>query len=100
MMKWRVVGSTASGPGGRVRLQRLGDQREGTLVLVPGPDVGLDLQGFLDRGHFEERRDDDGLPGGRNQRGGGALGAPPADAGEVFERRAGFDEDCGDPLLP
>ena len=35
-----------------------------------------------------------GLAVSRDQGSGGALGAPPADAGEVFEGGAGFDEDC------
>ena len=85
----RAVGGTA---------QRLGDDLEGALVFVPGADVGLDLQGFLDGGNLEKWRDDERLAFGGDQGSRGALGAPPADAGEVFEGGAGFDEDCGDLL--
>ena len=74
----------------------LGDQLEGALVFVPGTDIGGDRQALLDGGYFEERRDDDGLAGGRDQRCGRAFRAPPADAGEILERRAGLDEAGGD----
>ncbi len=75
---------------------RIRDQRERALVLVPGPHVGLDPQRLFDGGHLEERRDDDGLALRRDQRRGGALGAPPADPGEVFERGTRFDQHGGD----
>ena len=97
-MKWRVVCSTASGRSAGAA-QRLGDDFERALVFVPGADVGLDLEGFLDGGNLEEWRDDNRLAFGGDQGRGGALGAPPADAGEVFEGGAGFDEDCRELLL-
>ena len=78
---------------------RAGQERERALVLMPGPNVGIDLQCLLDGRLLEERRDDDGLAFGRDQRRGGALRAPPANAGEVFQGGARFDQEGGDFLL-
>jgi hypothetical protein len=96
-MNQRVVASTASGPlGGAAVAQRLRDQRVRALVLVPRPDVAAGRERLAHRRLLERGRDDDRFAVGGNDRRGGALGAPPADAAEILERRAGFDEQRAD----
>ena len=70
--------------------QRADHPGEGAFVLVPGPDVGGDLQGLADRWLLEGRGDDHRVALHRDHRRRGAFRPPPLDAGEIFEAGPGL----------
>ena len=92
-MKKRVVASMASGPPWPDRARRLRAARRGSRPPSRA-HVGGDLQCLADRGLLEGGCDDDHRSFGGNERRGRALGAPPADTGEVLERGTGLDQHC------
>ena len=79
--------------------QPLHDRRERAVRFVPGPHVAADQQGLAHRGLLEGRRHDEHVAACGNDGGGGALGAAPANAGEVLERCAGLDQQRADLAL-
>ena len=72
---------------------------ERAVRFVPWPHVAADQQGLAHRRLLEGRRHDEHLAVRGNDGRGGALGAMPADAGEVLERGARFDQQRADPAL-
>ena len=73
--------------------ERCGDELRGAFVFLPGADFGGVQERFAHAGFFEGGRDEDGLPGARDDEGQQAFAEPPADAGEIVEGSAGADEE-------
>ncbi len=86
-----------NGPCGDLPLpQEIGDELERFLILVPGADLGRDLQHFGDARPLEEGGDDDRIAFGRDDDAGQPLGPPPLDARVIIEARPGFDQHRAD----
>ena len=98
-MKKRVVHSTASGAAEGFARIASAISANGLWSSCQGRMSASISQRFRDRRHFEEGRHHDRLAARRYQRRRRSLRAPPADAGEVLERRTGLDEERGD-LVP
>jgi hypothetical protein len=76
-----------------VVFQHTGDKRERVLVFVPGANVITERHALANGRFLEIRRDDCEFAFGRNDYTGESLGSPPADTGEIDERRSGLDDE-------
>ena len=79
--------------------RRLSQPLEGAFMLVPGPHIRGNHQGFANRRLLEGGRDDDGAALRGDQRRRGPLRAPPSDACEVVEAGARLHQQRAQPRL-
>lgn len=73
--------------------QRRGDELRGTLVFLPDAHVEGIAHEFTHAGFFKGGRNEERLAGAQDDQGQEAFTGPPANAGEIVERRAGAEQD-------